>query len=324
MFKIYRPYQFQGNKNKKGYFEGWYYKLVDESEEIAFAIIPGISLPKDTDNSHAFIMVFDARNHEMNYFKFDKNDFHASDKEFELKIGDNYFSREKLVLNLSKDSIKIKAQLEFKDITPWPLTALSPGVMGWYSFIPFMECYHGVLSFDHEISGYIQINGVEKNFNQGKGYMEKDWGSSMPSSWIWMQTNHFNEEKTSLFGSIARIPWLKSYFTGFIWGFLLKGKLYKFTTYNRAKIKNLEVNKRWIKIKVSQGNYELEIKAKRIKGVDLPAPSMGEMTSKVNESLNSKIHVKLSENNEILFEGTGKNAGLEFVGEIEELIKGLK
>ena len=93
MFKIYRPYQFQGNKNKKGYFEGWYYKLVDESEEIAFAIIPGISLPKDTDNSHAFIMVFDARNHEMNYFKFDKNQFHASDMIFELKIGDNYFSR---------------------------------------------------------------------------------------------------------------------------------------------------------------------------------------------------------------------------------------
>ncbi len=51
------------------------------------------------------------------------------------------------------------------------------------------------------------------------------------------------------------------------------------------------------------------------------------MTSKVNESLNSKINLKLYDNNKknkLIFEGTGRNSGLEFVGDIQELIKGIK
>lgn len=324
MFKKYNPSQFQGSKTKQGYFEGWYYKLVDASEELAFAIIPGISLPKHDKNSHAFIMVFDARNHEMNYFKFDIKDFNASKKEFRLKIADNFFSQEKLILNLNKDSLQIKAHLEFNNIIPWPVKLFSPGVMGWYSFVPFMECYHGVLSFNHQLNGYIEINNQKKNFDGGKGYLEKDWGSSMPSSWVWMQSNHFEEKNASLFGSIAKIPWLKNYFTGFIFGFLLNDRLFKFTTYNRSHIKKLEVDNSQIKIQVTNKNHTLEIAAERTKGVDLPAPSQGEMTSKVNESLNSKINLKLYENNKLIFEGTGRNSGLEFVGDIEELIKGIK
>jgi len=324
MFKKFNPSLFQGSKNKKGYFEGWYFKLVDASEEMAFAIIPGISLTRDPEKSHAFIMVFDARKHEMNYFKFHIDEFSASSKEFQLNIGENFFSHHKLTLDLEKDSLKIKADLKFKNIVPWPVKLLSPGVMGWYSFVPFMECYHGVLSFNHQIKGYIEINQELKNFNQGKGYLEKDWGSSMPSSWIWMQTNHFEEEDASLFGSIAKIPWLKNYFTGFIFGFLLKGHIYQFTTYNRSHIKELKVDEDWIKIVVTNKNHHLEIEAERTKGVDLPAPNMGEMTSKVNESLKSKISLKLYENNKLIFSGVGRNAGLEFVGDIQELIKGIK
>ncbi len=176
MFKKYNPSLFQGSKNKKGYFEGWYFKLVDSSEELAFAIIPGISLTRDLENSHAFIMVFDARNHEMNYFKFHIDEFSASSKEFQLKIGDNFFSHQKLTLNLEKDSLKIKADLEFENIVPWPIKLLSPGVMGWYSFVPFMECYHAVLSFNHQINGYIEINQDLEKFQPGKRLPGKGLG----------------------------------------------------------------------------------------------------------------------------------------------------
>jgi len=92
----------------------------------------------------------------------------------------------------------------------------------------------------------------------------------------------------------------------------------------------------------------LEIFASRTEGVDLPAPSLGEMKSRVNESLKSRIHVKLlginlknndykkghqnwnnknSSNegkNKVIFEGTGRNSGLEFVGNLDELLKGFK
>jgi hypothetical protein len=327
MAKIWKPAVFQGKGKKNNYFEGWYFKLVSKDEKKAFAIIPGVSLTKDRAKSHAFVMVMDARQKQLYYFKFPLNQFWASYDEFEIRIGPNYFSTQKVCLNLNDGIKKINGQLNFQNIIPWPVKLLSPGVMGWYAFIPGMECYHGVLSFNHKIFGALTINGMEINFQDGKGYMEKDWGTSMPSSWIWMQTNHFQEDGVSLFGSVAKIPWLKNYFTGYIFGFMYGGHLYRFTTYNGAKIIELNVSNEKIKIKIEDKNYSLVIQASREEGVDLPAPSLGEMTAKVNESLNSRIKVELrgiKKNSDIIFSGVGRNAGLEFVGDVQELIKGFK
>ena len=263
--KIWKPAVFQGEKKKKEYFEGWYFKLVDKDEKTAYAIIPGISISSDPSKSHAFVMFSDARNHRMWYFRYHIADFGFKNDEFEINIAKNYFSLNRVHLDLEDNQNKIKAKLEFKNIIPWPVTLFSPGVMGPYAFIPFMECYHGVLSFDHLIEGFISINGEIKDFSGGKGYMEKDWGTSMPSSWIWMQTNHFDEDRTSLFGSIAKIPWLKSYFTGYIFGFLYKGTLYKFTTYTGAKIDRLNVSNNKIEISIGNKHHYLEIDAKREK-----------------------------------------------------------
>ena len=45
--------------------------------------------------------------------------------------------------------------------------------MGPYSFIPFMECYHGILSMNHKILGSLKYNDENISFNEGKGYMER-------------------------------------------------------------------------------------------------------------------------------------------------------
>lgn len=317
---LWKPAVFQGSLKKKGYFEGWYFKLINSDESQAMALIPGVSLTPDGKDSHAFIMVLDARAHHMDYITFPLEDFQASKDKFEVKIGDNLFSSRGVELKLKN----ITADIKFGDLSPWPVKLYSPGVMGPFAFIPFMECYHGVISMDHSLSGYLKRGDEKIDFNQGKGYLEKDWGSSMPSSWIWMQTNHFKEDKTSLFGSVAIIPWLRNYFTGFIFGFLYKGELYQFTAYNRSKVQHLDVNEKQITITITRKDLTLKISARRSKGVDLPAPSVGEMSSRVNESLNSTIHLQLLKDKEILFEGEGSSAGLEFVGDLEELLKGFK
>ena len=100
--------------------------------------------------------------------------------------------------------------------TNGPNSFFSPGIMGPYSFIPFMECYHGILSMNHNISGVINHNGIDISFDGGKGYMEKDWGHSFPKAYIWMQSNHFSKPNISIKSSIAIIPWLKSSFIGHI------------------------------------------------------------------------------------------------------------
>jgi hypothetical protein len=328
MSSIWKPAVFQGIGKKRDYFEGWYFKSVDKEEKNAYAIIPGVSITGDESASHAFIMIFDARGHKLYYNRYPLSEFRANSDKFEISIGRCFFSLENIRLNIENKENKIFADLKFSDIHPWPVTLFSPGVMGWYAFIPKMECYHGVLSFDHDIEGCIEINGDKKDLTGGKGYIEKDWGSSMPSSWIWMQTNHFDDDSVSLFGSIAKIPWLSKYFTGYIFGLFLKGRVYKFTTYNGSKVKKLDVNDKKIIIHIEDKKYRLEIEADREEGVDLPAPKLGEMTSKVNESLKSNINVKLYKKNsgslDIIFSGMGRNAGLEFVGNVDELLKGFR
>lgn len=325
MTVIWKPEVFQGSGKTKNYFEGWYYKSVSKDEKNAYAIISGISLTGNS-KSHAFVMVLDARKQKLYSQEYPLKEFFADKKFFKIKIGNNCFTKDHVHIEMKQESDVINADLHFQDITPWPVTTLSPGVMGWYRFIPFMECYHGVLSFNHTISGLIEINDETIDLTNGRGYMEKDWGSSMPSSWIWMQTNHFNEDYVSLFGSIAKIPWLHNYFTGYIFGLFFKGKLYKFTTYNGSKITDLMVSREKIRIKLENRNYQLNIEALRTEGVDLPAPKMGEMISKVNESLKSEINLELLDKklNKIIFSGKGKNSGLEFVGDTDELINGLR
>jgi tocopherol cyclase len=320
--RLYHPEIFQGSLKNRHYFEGWYFKSIDAGEQNAFAVIPGISLAGD--KSHAFIQFLDGPNHRSFYFKYPLADFWVAKDKFEIKIGKSFFSRFKMQLDIDDPQAKITANLDFKNITPWPVSLLSPGVMGWYRFVPKMECYHAVLSFNHEITGGFEINGEKKDFTGGRGYSEKDWGTSMPSSWIWFQTNHFDESGVSIFGSIAKIPWLGSYFTGYIFGLLYRNKIYRFATYTGAKITRLTVEKLNIKAIVEDRDYKLEISASRQEGADLPAPKFGEMSSKVNESLRSKLSVKLINirDNSVLFAGEGRNAGLEFVGDIEELLKG--
>ena len=115
--------------------------------------------------------------------------------------------------------------------------------MGIFSWMPFLECSHGVLSFDHTLSGSFEVSSqTEKpektrriDFNNGKGYTEKDWGVTFPSSYIWLQSNHFDSDKTiSVFASVANVPApynLPFSFKGYIAALQLGSDLYRFTTY---------------------------------------------------------------------------------------------
>ncbi len=308
---------------KDRYFEGWYFKSVDAMEQNAFAVIPGISL--SGDKSHSFVQFLDSSARKAVYFRYGRDEFRAEKGRFEVKIGKNFFSGRKMILDAEQDGVKVRADLEFDSIIPWPSTVFSPGAMGWYRFVPAMECYHGVLSFNHCISGYFEVNGIRKDFTGGKGYCEKDWGTSMPSSWIWFQCNHFDNPRASVFGSIARIPWLGSSFTGYLFGFYLDGRIYRFTTYTGARLGGLAANGGKISFHVEDRSYRMEISADRTEGADLPAPSFGEMSSKVNESLNSRVRIVLYGKKEkrVIFMQDGRKAGLEFVGDIKELVKGL-
>ena len=314
---LFNPENYHGWGKNSNYFEGWYYKIISADGKHAFAFIPGIAMGQKGD-AHAFIQVLDGKKHTAQYQKFSSDSFIADEKTYRISIAQNRFYTEGFELNMPN----ISGSLQFHQQVPWPKSLLSPGIMGPFTFVPFMECYHGILSMDHTIEGSLKIDNEQIDFSGGRGYMEKDWGHSFPSAYFWMQSNHFSKKGISFKASVANIPWLGSSFVGFIAGLYYDNKIIQFTTYNFTKLKKSFADEEKVIIQLKNSRHTLDVYAHRNEATELASPIGGFMDGKISESMTSKLDISLkdSKTGKILFADTGHHAGLEVAGKIEEII----
>ncbi len=319
---VLKPAAYHGNSGKSPFFEGWYFKIVTANGSNCIAVIPGNFRGKDPLGHESFVMISDGSEGECRMYRFPSNAFQGSASVFDVSISGNTFSDKHLSLDLKDEkSGSVQAEIKFGDHLRWPESLRSPGIMGWYAWVPTMECYHGLVSLDGSIDGWMDIDGERIDFNGGRCYIEKDWGRNFPSSWIWVQSNHFGREKTCLTASIAKIPWKRSHFPGFIIGMLVDGELHRFATYTGANVDSLSVSESSIEWIISDKKKRLSIHIERKGGTMLWAPGAKTMELKVEESLDAKLVVLLeTRDGNLIFEGEGKHAGLEVQGNSEELL----
>ena len=192
-------------------------------------------------------------------------------------------------------------------------SVLSPNIMGPFSYIPFMECNHAIISMKSMISGLININKKKIVLDEGIGYIEKDWGCSFPSNYIWCQGNSFENDRLSFMLSIADIPFKAFNFRGLICVLIIGNKEYRFSTYNGAKIIKYDVNRDMVVVMLKRGNCYLKMEAKFNDGFGLKAPVKGNMSKNIRESICSSIKVTLKDSGKIIFSGSSINCGLEVV-----------
>jgi tocopherol cyclase len=317
------PEGYHGRDRQPPYFEGWYFKIVDRTTEHRYAIIPGISLSKSDGGPHSFVQVLDGASDRVIYQRYGVGDFSADECGINVRVGPNAFSWHGLHLELGDTDLPLHGDVRFHRPKPWPVTLASPGIMGWYTWVPRMECYHGVLSFDHALSGTLMAGNSAVDFSEGHGYIEKDWGQSFPSGWIWMQTNHFEAPGVSLMGSIAMIPWIGRAFPGFIVGLLYNGTLYRFATYTGAKTTRLSLTEKTVSWTLQDDIYRLDMMGHRAGTGRLRGPSRHDMARPVPETLSAQVDVALTARHSgaLVFSGTGRCAGMEVGGDISPLLK---
>lgn len=312
------PLSYQGKNKTDSYFEGWYFKQVSSDSKDIVSFIPGIS--KNSSNSHSFIQVIihneRAGHNKLNtqYFEFSVKDFKISEKPFNLSIGNNSFNRKGIKLNLKNKEYKIQGKIEFSKFTEIKRNILSPNAMGCFSYFTFMECNHDIISMNHNVNGEVIINNTTLNLNKGKGYIEKDWGTSFPKEYIWLQSNNFENNSASIMFSLAHIPFLGISFRGFICSLTFNDEEYRFATYNKSKIKEVKLSKNSIYITVSKGKYELVIKAEVSEDSGLlKAPKNGAMSNVIKEGLAGYVNIRLLKDSKLLFEGNGNPCAIEVV-----------
>lgn len=320
--RLLNPQIFQGRHKRKNYFEGWYFKLINSTNDRSIAVIPGVSLGSSPEERHAFVQVIDGQSCQADYFRFPFADFRASKSSFVVDIGDNHFTDSQLRLRLEQDDRRIRGHLSFHGIRKLKKTLASPGIMGPFSFVPGMECYHGIVNVHHDISGQIMVDGESIDFSGGHGYIEKDWGRSFPESWIWLQCNYFDQPNVSMMFSLAKIPLLGTHFLGMISFLRLNDQEYRFATYTGARLARCDYAEDTLHIGVEDRRHRLKIRAIHGSAGMLAAPKNGMMTAHVHESISASVEVCLETlEGAQIFTGNGTNAGMEYVEGILEHVK---
>lgn len=266
-------------------FEGWYFKHQSGRNRIAF--IPGRS------ESGAFIQMISANGSR----QFDVPAVLTCGSA--IRAGGCLFSRRGCKIDLPG----VHGQITYGALTP-----LRTDIMGPFRFFP-MECRHGVISMAHTLSGSLTVDGDVYSFQDGIGYIEKDSGTSFPSTYLWMQCNDF-PEPCSIMVSIAHIPFCRLSFQGCICAIVYQGREYRFATYRGVHILAYSAEH----ICLSQGNHLLELDMKPAhSGHSLRAPVQGQMSGIVRESLNAAVRIRLWTDGKPVFDLQSNGAAYEFV-----------
>lgn len=326
MKEIFNPNLYHGANKNNNFFEGWYFKIVDRFNLHKLAIIPGVSYGNNKEDSHSFIQIINGYDTTYNYLKYDVEDFkfNNSNKKFRVCVNSNIFTLDHLNLNIIEKDLNIKGYLVFKNIVKWPSNIFSPGSMGWYNYIKFMECYSQVCILNGSLVGSLDLNNKTLDFTGGKIYIEKNWGKSFPKSWLWIQSNSFKNRSVSLTCSLGEVPFCKRKFQGHIIGLTIDNKFISFTTMNRSKV-NINRLGNDITLTAQKRNLKLTLKTYTNDNefILCNGPQNGTMSPMVKETLSGSLYLLLEDTKKhiILYEDIGKSTGIEYGGNLINKLK---
>lgn len=283
--------------NKFGpYFEGWYFKCQTRDGQ-ALALIPAFHISENGEQSASIQVVTDK---QAWYLDYPASAFAASQDSLRIVIGENHFSDTGLYLDVERDGLSLHGTVKFGSFQ-----MLKSDIMGPFRWLANMECAHSVISMRHTLRSQLEINNDVLDLNGGIGYIEADRGKSFPTTYLWTQCLWDN---CSLMLSIATIPMGKLHFTGCICAIILDGKEHRLATYRGVRILNWSSKGASLR----QGKYRLEVELLEQRAQPLRAPSDGNMSRTIHESLCTRVRYRFWQSNELLFDHTDDCASFEY------------
>lgn len=289
---------FHGAGKKHTYFEGWYFKQTGEDGTVAF--IPAFHI-NDQGRKWASLQIITEQ--ESFNTDFEPEDFQAAQSRFLIELERCRFSKSGCRLELKASGLSVTGILNYEY-----LRRPKYDIMGPFALMPFMECRHKVISLHHSVSGQLEINGRRYRFQDGAGYIEGDRGRSFPKNYCWTQC-YWPEGAIML--SIADIPFAGRHFLGCIGFVYLNGREYRLATYLGVRIHETSKNK----IRISQGNLEIEVQLISENPKPLKAPQQGHMNRTIHESVACRVYYQVKKKGEIMIEHYSDSAGFEWAME---------
>jgi hypothetical protein len=271
------------------------------------------------DRGYCFVQVYDGRSGRVTHREYPLESFVAGKAAAGdgFSVGPNTFSPRGVRLAVEGEAGAVHGELHFDEAKVWPARFLSPGAMGWFAWLPWLQCYHDVLSLHHRVEGHLQVLGEAREFTGGVGYLEKTWGGAFPDAWVWLQCNQFDRPGVCLFFALARVPLLGYPLRGVTAGLLVGDDLFPFGTYRAVRVVRAEVGPDSARFRVRGLGRTLEVEAgfgRTERPADLVlAPTPAGLRPRIREVLDATVRCELTDATGKRVWAQGRGAAMDLV-----------
>ncbi len=187
---------------------------------------------------------------------------------------------------------------------------------GWLSYLPIFDPGWQILMAHGLATGWIEWQGEIYNFTDAPAYSEKNWGTSFPKKWFWLNCNHFINQTNLAFtaaGGIRQILWWEEA-VGII-GIHYQGKFYEFAPESSEVKWQIQP---WGEWRMEASNKDFTVKAiatTNLLGNYVRTPTAKGLVFNCRDTTRGKLYLELSHRGKTIFQAESDNAGLEIGGE---------
>ena len=306
-------FAFKGTGVQAPYFEGWYVKITDAQKDFSLALIPGLALFSEKECFVQYNLYYKGKS-VSGKITYPVDTFAIVDDPYSVLMPLFVLSEKGVKAHLEDEENDLLIDLEFGEFLPLEQSRYSPSIMGPLEYIK-VPCSHDVVSLSHSVTGKVIANGEKITIDAGRGYMEKDRGSTFPDRYIWAQSNDFIEnEQSSLFIAVADIDFTIVELTGAIAVYHDGDREHRFATYygTRSKVV-MDEDQQGYTVKLTDVNKSLEVKVRLENSHELIAPMNAGMDYPIKETVKAAISVTFKEKNSQPVYLTTQNGAAEAV-----------
>ena len=223
------------------------------------------------------------------------------------------FTKRSASFFLHEKGLCLKGDVGFGPLSEIDSSRFCPDIMGPFSYLPFLQCRHGILSMGHTVTGSLSVNGEIIDFTGGTGYLGNGQrGISFPGAWLWTQCNQFPSGARMMLAT-ATVPLGPLRIQGIIGVVMLDGQEYRLATYNGARLKKILCQQGVTEIEVANRKHLLRVRLTNYEGQSLLAPMNGAMDRPLRESISCDMRLSLYERGALLLDEQGKKTPVSSV-----------
>jgi tocopherol cyclase len=194
---------------------------------------------------------------------------------------------------------------------------------GLLSYLPVFEPGWQITMAHGMAAGWIEWQGKTYEFTNAPAYSEKNWGSSFPRKWFWLNCNSFNnccDLALTAGGGIRKVLWWSEEVA--LIGLHHQGKFYEFAPWNSQINWQIESWGNWQLTAVNR-NYTITLKGQTdLPGTYVRTPTAKGLVFNCRDTTKGYLNLELrSLEGKIILQAESNLAGLEIGGAPWEIRK---